>query len=90
MHLSECIVVIGQEVTAGALIGRSGVSGSIATETRGPHLHFEIAKVVNAYGTGKTARTNPAKVLNLGSYNNMIQDQSVKFRYYQNGTTKKI
>ncbi len=37
-HLSEILVNVGQEVEAGATIGRVGDSGSL----KGPELHFEV------------------------------------------------
>ena len=37
-HLSEILVAEGQEVTAGALLGRLGSTG----RSTGPHLHYEV------------------------------------------------
>jgi septal ring factor EnvC (AmiA/AmiB activator) len=39
-HLSDIAVSVGQEVTAGQTIGRSGETGSL----KGPILHFEVRK----------------------------------------------
>jgi septal ring factor EnvC (AmiA/AmiB activator) len=39
-HLSEIGVSVGQEVSAGQVIGRSGDSGSL----KGPELHFEVRR----------------------------------------------
>ena len=39
-HLSDISVSVGQEVTAGQIIGRSGETGSL----KGPILHFEVRK----------------------------------------------
>jgi len=39
MHLSSVLVTEGQDVIAGALVGRVGTSG---TEASGPHLHFAL------------------------------------------------
>ena len=39
-HLSEIAVSVGQEVTAGQVIGRSGDTGSL----KGPVLHFEVRR----------------------------------------------
>jgi septal ring factor EnvC (AmiA/AmiB activator) len=39
-HLSEILVAVGQEVTAGQILGRVGDTGSL----KGPILHFEVRK----------------------------------------------
>jgi murein hydrolase activator len=43
-HLSEIAVAVGQEVTSGASIGRSGEIGSL----KGPILHFEVRKGISS------------------------------------------
>jgi murein DD-endopeptidase MepM/ murein hydrolase activator NlpD len=43
-HLSEIGVSVGQEITAGQTIGRSGDTGSI----KGAILHFEVRRGSNA------------------------------------------
>ncbi|REC48584.1 M23 family metallopeptidase [Chryseobacterium pennipullorum] len=85
MHLSKRLVHSGK-VTAGTLIGYSGVSGSIASNIPSPHLHLEIATVMNAYGTGKTKRTNPARFIKLNSYDTSDQDDAANYKYKQDGT----
>lgn len=85
MHLSKRLVENGP-VTAGTLIGYSGVSGSIANNIPSPHLHLEIATVQNAFNTGKTKRTNPARFIRLNSYDTPDQDDAVTYKYNQNGT----
>jgi septal ring factor EnvC (AmiA/AmiB activator) len=39
-HLSEILVAVGQEVSAGQIVGRVGDTGSL----KGPILHFEVRK----------------------------------------------
>lgn len=85
MHLSKRYVKKGDKVKSGDVIGLSGVSGSIANNIPSPHLHFEITTILNAYGTGKTRRTNPARFVKLNSYNTKEQDEAVKFKYNENG-----
>ncbi|MBV6878693.1 peptidoglycan DD-metalloendopeptidase family protein [Epilithonimonas ginsengisoli] len=88
MHLSKRVVQSGK-VTAGTLIGYSGVSGSIASNIPSPHLHLEIATVQNAYGTKKAKRTNPARFIKLNSYDTKDQDDAVNYKYKQDGTKTK-
>lgn len=47
-----------KELTAGTALGYAGVSGSIASGGRAPHLHFEVSRVFDPYGTGEKNRTN--------------------------------
>ena len=55
-HLSSINVSVGDQVHAGAFIGRVGDSG---TNSSAPHLHFEIRRDENQYG----ADVNPIKFL---------------------------
>ena len=88
MHLSKRVVQSGK-VTAGTLIGYSGVSGSIASNIPSPHLHLEIATVQNAFGTKKAKRTNPARFIKLNSYDTKDQDDAVNYKYKEDGTKTK-
>lgn len=91
MHLKESLYIQNDvKVRAGTHIGYSGVTGSTATGTQAPHLHFEIATVLDAYGKGKSVRTNPARVVKLQSYNTKEQDDSAKYKYYKNGTKTEV
>lgn len=89
LHLSRVLVKNNQTVKAGDIIGYTGVSGSIATNIPSPHLHLEIATIENAYGTGKTRRTNPARFIKLNSYNTKDQDDAVNYKYSENGYKSK-
>ncbi len=89
MHLSEFKCKKGDNVSSGDLIALSGVTGN-ATGTRGPHVHFEIATVQSPYGTGTKYRYNPARVVLLQDYNTTEQDESKTYKYYEDGTKKKV
>lgn len=65
-------------VKSGTALGFAGVSGTIASGTRAPHLHMEIATVLDAYGTGETNRTNPARFVKINSYDTPDQDEASK------------
>jgi murein DD-endopeptidase MepM/ murein hydrolase activator NlpD len=39
-HLSEVLVSVGQKVTKGTIVGKSGDTGNVT----GPHLHYEVRK----------------------------------------------
>lgn len=67
-----------KEIDAGTLLGFAGVSGSIASGGRAPHLHLEIATVLDAFGHGESVRTNPARFVKLNSYDTKDQDQEAK------------
>lgn len=73
------------EVDAGTPLGYAGVSGSIANKGHAPHLHLEIATVLDAYKKDEGVRTNPARFVKLNSYNTKEQDEAVKFKYNENG-----
>ncbi|BAU18896.1 hypothetical protein with peptidaseM23 domain [Prevotella intermedia] len=60
-HMSKILVNEGQDVNAGDVIGKSGITG-IELGTHGPHLHFEI-KSVNSFPSGLAGRVNPALYL---------------------------
>ncbi|KMQ69265.1 hypothetical protein ACM39_03995 [Chryseobacterium sp. FH2] len=83
MHLDSTIVTEEdaknkKEVDAGTALGFAGVSGSIASGGRAPHLHLEIATVLDAYGHGESVRTNPARFVKLNSYDTKDQDEEAK------------
>jgi hypothetical protein len=65
-------------VKSGTALGFAGVSGTIASGARAPHLHMEIATVLDAYGTGETNRTNPARFVKINSYDTPDQDEASK------------
>ncbi|PTT71793.1 MULTISPECIES: M23 family metallopeptidase [unclassified Chryseobacterium] len=83
MHLDSVSVTEAdanakKEVDAGTVLGYAGVSGSIASGGRAPHLHLEVAKVLDAYGKGESVRTNPARFVKLNSYDTKDQDEAAK------------
>ena len=71
------------EVDAGTPLGYAGVSGSIANKGHAPHLHLEIATVLDAYKKGEGVRTNPARFVKLNSYNTKDQDNENKPHYHK-------
>lgn len=81
-HLSKVYVnkTDKKEVTAGAIIGQSGVTGN-AGGTRGPHLHFEILNTTS-YPKGLPNRMNPAYFIKLQPIKNDIQDEAKKKKHY--------
>ena len=62
-HMSEITVNQGQMVSAGDVIGLSGITG-IKDGTCGPHLHFEI-KSKNTFNDGLANRVNPGLYLDF-------------------------
>jgi len=54
-HLSEVLVSVGQKVTKGTVIAKSGDTGNVT----GPHLHYEVRK-------GKNNPVNPDQLKNNG------------------------
>jgi len=83
MHLDSVSVTEAdanakKEVDAGTVLGYAGVSGSIASGGRAPHLHLEVATVLDAYGKGESVRTNPARFVKLNSYDTKDQDEAAK------------
>ncbi|QFG12254.1 endolysin [Arthrobacter phage Racecar] len=58
-HLSETALNIGNKVTVGQVIGKSGNTGL----SSGPHLHFEIIKLPLAAFNGFYGRVNPNSVI---------------------------
>lgn len=67
-----------KEIGAGFILGYAGVSGSIASGGRAPHLHLEIATVLDAYGKGPSVRTNPARFVKLNSHDTKDQEDAAK------------
>lgn len=89
MHLDSTIVTQEdaknkKEIDAGTVIGFAGVSGSIASGGKAPHLHLEIATVLDAYGKGGSVRTNPARFVKLNSYDTKDQDDAAKIKHVYN------
>ena len=87
MHLDSTVVTEAdannkKEIDAGTLLGYAGVSGSIASGGKAPHLHLEIATVLDAYGKGESVRTNPARFVKLNSYDTNDQDEAAKSKHY--------
>ncbi|KQT25983.1 hypothetical protein ASG22_04625 [Chryseobacterium sp. Leaf405] len=86
MHLQSVSVTEAdakakKEVDAGTVLGYAGVSGSIASGGRAPHLHLEVATVLDAYGKGESVRTNPARFVKLNSYDTKDQDDTAKTKH---------
>ena len=86
MHLDSVSVTEAdanakKEVDAGTVLGYAGVSGSIASGGKAPHLHLEIATVLDAYGHGESVRTNPARFVALNSYDTKDQDEAAKTKH---------
>ena len=68
-HLSEVLVKVGETVTQGQLVGRSGETGKVT----GPHLHYEVRKgknnPVNPEELGKAGGSGLAGVLGASGQN---------------------
>ena len=91
-HLSASLVQMGQNVTAGQVVGQVGDSGRVT----GPHLHFEVRVGEDRYratynpvlwtvphvGTGVIA----GRVLD--SFGTLVQDAEVTIRKRSNGLTQ--
>jgi murein DD-endopeptidase MepM/ murein hydrolase activator NlpD len=61
-HLSQVLVLQGQVVSCGQLIGLTGCTGNASASA--PHLHFEIRNTsVASPGLGDAGRLDPASVL---------------------------
>jgi murein DD-endopeptidase MepM/ murein hydrolase activator NlpD len=61
-HLLSIDVVLGQDVTEGQQVGRTGESGNAAgMPVEDQHLHFEI-RTAASVGRGLTGRISPLKV----------------------------
>ncbi|EKB58887.1 M23 family metallopeptidase [Bergeyella zoohelcum] len=71
-----------KEIEAGTPLGYAGVSGTIASGGRAPHLHLEVATVKDPFIKGRQYRTNPARFIKLNSYNTKDQDDAAKKRHY--------
>jgi len=65
-HLSKTLISVNQEVTAGTPIGLGGSTG----RATGPHLHFELRFLGNAFNTTKIinydTKTCYSSIYNLG------------------------
>ncbi|MBW4772749.1 M23 family metallopeptidase [Prevotella jejuni] len=70
-HMSKILVNEGQDVNAGDVIGKSGITG-IDLGTHGSHLHFEI-KSVNSFPHGLAGRVNPALYLDYKKKNQLTK-----------------
>ncbi len=89
MHLDSVAVTAEdaknkKEVNPGTFLGYAGVSGSIASGGRAPHLHLEVTTVLDAYNKGEGVRTNPARFVKLNSYNTKDQDNEAKTTHTYN------
>ncbi|RRJ87376.1 hypothetical protein EG240_15235 [Paenimyroides tangerinum] len=71
-----------KEIEAGTSLGYAGVSGTIASGGKAPHLHLEVATVKDPFTEGRQYRTNPARFVKLNSYDTKDQDDAAKKRHY--------
>lgn len=73
-----------KEIDAGTILGFAGVSGSIASGGKAPHLHLEITTILDAYGKGESVRTNPARFVKLNPFDTKDQDEEAKIKHIYN------
>ena len=72
-HLGSLVVVKGQQVKRGQLLGSTGTSGN--ADQRYPHLHFELRKVQSP-GTGLAGlanRVNPELIFSNIDYSRPVE-----------------
>ena len=83
--MSEITVNQGQMVSAGDVIGLSGITG-IKDGTCGPHLHFEI-KSKNTFNDGLANCVNPGLYFDFKREEEDMSDE-MKAIQLEKGTTK--
>ena len=63
-HLSAIIVNVGEEVTEGTIIGKTGITGNAKKMTgEDQHLHFEYRTKAGYVGTGLNNRKDPNEIV---------------------------
>ena len=87
MHLDSVLFTSkdaknNKEVESGTILGYAGVSGSIASGGKAPHLHMEIATVKDPFTEGRQYRTNAARFVKLNSYDTKDQNEAAKKSHY--------
>jgi len=60
-HLNSCLVNNGDSVSAGSIIGKTGVTGNAANSE--PHVHIEVRKQIPQHGYNNTPHFNPENYL---------------------------